>query len=335
MSEVEVTSKAGANTVARRDVPSPSPIDRNATDTRIRIVPLLTTLASLALALFVGWGAWQAYMATPWTRDGTVRAYVVTIAPEIAGRIVDLPVKDNQFVHKGQLLMVIEPTDFVIAVNLAKAAVEQTRAVAQNAEAESLRRQEMTDLSTSVEVKQTYASQAVAAEAAYQQAVANLNQAQVNLERTRIVSPVNGYVTNLIAQVGDFATIGQAKLSLVDADSFWVDGYFEETSLCAIQVGDPANIKLMGYRPIIRGHVGSIASGITVPNAQQGQVGLATVNPIFTWVRLAQRVPVRIDIDHVPDGIKLAQGETATVEVHHRRAPHDARHQRGGLCALY
>ena len=157
-------------------------------------------------------------------------------------------------------------------------------------------------MAVTVEEKQTFASTAVAAQAQYQQAVANLDQARVNLERTQIRSPVNGWVTNLLAQLGDYANVGQNKISLVDADSFWVDGYFEETNLGAIREGDPASIKLMGYSQIVRGHVGSIARGINVANAQPEQQGLATVNPIFTWVRLAQRIPVRIHIDRGAGG---------------------------------
>ena len=269
----------------------------------------------IAVAVVLGGAMWNAYMGAPWTRDGTVRAYVVTMAPEVAGRIVELPVADNQFVHKGDLLMVIDPTNFKIAVSLAEAAVQQAEANAQNAEREAKRRQELTTLAVTVEEKQTFASNALASQAQYQQAVANLDQARVNLERTQIRSPVNGYVTNLLAQLGDYANVGQNIISLVDADSFWIDGYFEETNLEPIRVGDPASIKLMGYSQIVRGHVGSIARGINVANAQPNGQGLATVNPIFTWVRLAQRIPVRIHIDQVPEGVVLAAGMTATVQI--------------------
>jgi multidrug resistance efflux pump len=150
---------------------------------------------------------------------------------------------------------------------------------------------------------------------------AAIAKVQLDLRRTVIRSPVNGYVTNLLARLGDYATVGQRLISVVDADSFWVDGYFEETSLGRIHEGDPATVKLMGYSRLVDGHVGSIARGINVANAQPDQAGLASVNPIFTWVRLAQRVPVRIKIDHVPDGIRLVQGITATVEIHPREKP--------------
>jgi multidrug resistance efflux pump len=282
---------------------------------RHRVIPFLITLAIIALAVLLGREMWNAYMGAPWTRDGTVRVYVVTIAPEVSGRIVELPVADNQLVHKGDLLMVIDPTNYKIAVNLADAAVQQARVNAQNAQAEALRREKLNDLAVTIEEQQTYATSALAAQASYQQAVANLDQAKVNLERTNIRSPVNGYVTNLLAQLGDYATAGQNKISVVDSDSFWVDGYFEENNLESIHEGDPASIKLMGYSQIVRGHVGGIARAINVPNAQPDQQGLASVNPIFTWVRLAQRVPVRIHIDAVPDGVHLVAGMTATVQI--------------------
>jgi multidrug resistance efflux pump len=291
------------------------PTTRSMGRPRIRIVPLLVTLAAVAAAVTLGWAMWDAYMGAPWTRDGTVRAYVVTMAPEVEGRIVELPVADNQLVHKGDLLMVVDPTNYQIAVELAEAAVKQAEANMQNAEREAQRRLRLTDLAVSREQQQTYVTAAMANRAQYRQAQANLEQARVNLKRTQIRSPVNGWVTNLSARLGDYANVGQSRISLVDADSFWVDGYFQESSLRAIREGDPATIKLMGYSELVRGHVGSIARGINVANTQSNQQGLATVNPIFTWVRLAQRIPVRIEIDQVPKGVTLVAGMTATVQI--------------------
>ena len=315
MSDVETKSKREVAADTPASVWSPEPAPREAPRRHLRILPLLTTLVALAVAGALGWAMWNAYMGAPWTRDGTVRAYVVTMAPEVSGHIVELPVADNQFVYKGDLLMVIDPTNYKIAVSLAEAAVQQAQANAQNAEREAKRREELTQLAVTKEEKQTFASNALASQAQLQQAQANLDQARVNLERTEIRSPVNGWVTNLLAQLGDYANVGTNEISLVDADSFWVDGYFEETNLAAIQVGDPAEIKLMGYSQIVRGHVGSIARAINVSNAQPNGQGLANVNPIFTWVRLAQRIPVRIHIDEVPEGVVLAAGMTATVQI--------------------
>jgi multidrug resistance efflux pump len=316
MSDVETKSKRDAAIDSPAPVWSPEPVLRPTSQRRrLRIVPLLITLVAVGAAGALGWAMWDAYMGAPWTRDGTVRAYVVTKATEVSGYIVELPVIDNQFVHKGDLLVVIDPTNYKIAVSLAEAAVQQAQVTAQNAEREAKRRLELTRLAVTKEEQQTYESTALATQAQLQQAQANLDQAQVNLGRTEIRSPVNGWVTNLLAQLGDYANVGQNLISVVDADSFWVDGYFEETNLEPIQVGDPAEIKLMGYHQIVRGHVDSIARGINVPNAQPNAAGLAQVNPIFTWVRLAQRIPVRIHIDQVPDGVVLAAGMTATVQI--------------------
>jgi multidrug resistance efflux pump len=322
MSDVEVKARREAVGESPAAVVwAPEPAARDTPRRRPRIIPVLITLAVIAVAIVLGRAMWDAYMGAPWTRDGTVRAYVVTMAPEVAGRVVELPVRDNQFVHKGDLLMVIDPTNFKIAVSLAEAAVQQAQANMWNAARESQRRQALTDLAVTGEEKETFATSAVSARAQYEQAQANLQQARVNLERTEIRSSVNGWVTNLLAQQGDYASVGTNVISLVDADSFWLDGYFEETNIDPIHVGDRAEIKLMGYPEIVRGHVDSIARAINVANAQPNGQGVANVNPIFTWVRLAQRIPVRIHIDEVPEGVVLAAGMTATVQIDIRSRP--------------
>jgi multidrug resistance efflux pump len=315
MADAETKSEPSGRTADLRVVLSAEPPERTVRGARFRIVPLLITLATIVLAAVFGWAMWDAYMGAPWTRDSTVRTYVVTMAPEVAGRIVKLPVADNQFVHQGDLLLVIDPTDYRIALNLAGAAVQQAQATAQNAQREAERRRKLSDLAVTLEEQQTFSSNAVAADAQYQQAVARRDQAKVNLERTEIRSPVDGWVTNLLAQRGDYATVGRNVISVVDANSFWVDAYFEETQLASIHEGDAAEIKLMGYSQIVRGDVDSVAHGIKVSNAQPDEQGLAAVNPIFTWVRLAQRVPLRIRIDQVPVGVHLVAGMTATVEI--------------------
>jgi multidrug resistance efflux pump len=301
---LKASSVAAAPTIRRRSVWS-----------SLRILPVLVTVAAVCAAAALGWLAWQYYMGSPWTRDGTVRAYVVKIAPEVAGEIVQLPIADNEFVRKGDLLMQIDPRDYAIAVRQAEAAVEQSRATAENANAEMIRREKLNDIAVTMEERQTYISQAATAEANYQAALAKLDQARINLRRTEVRSPVNGYITNLTAQLGDYANVGALQLSVVNSDSYWVDAYFEETDLGRIQDGDAATIKLMGYSPLLRGRVQGLARGINVPNAQPDASGLASVNPIFTFVRLAQRVPVRIRIDEVPEGVTLVAGLTATVQI--------------------
>jgi RND family efflux transporter MFP subunit len=315
MSEVKDRSQPDAVGTSPEAVWPPDPSAEAAPGRRSRVLAVLITITAVVLAGIIGWAMWRSYMGTPWTRDATVRAYVVTIAPEVSGRIVSLPVANNQFVHKDDTLMVIDPTNYAISVRLGEAAVQQATASLQNAQREAKRREELPDLAVSVEQQQNYETQAIAAQAQYQQATANLDQARVNLDRTVIHSPVNGWVTNLLAQRGDYASAGQNLISVVDGDSFWVDGYFEETNVAPIRVGDAAEIKLMGYRGTLRGHVESIARAINVANAQPNGQGVATVNPIFTWVRLAQRIPVSIRLDDVPPGVTLAAGMTATVQV--------------------
>jgi RND family efflux transporter MFP subunit len=294
--------------------PAPA-IKRRSALASVHALPVLATLVAVALAALLGWAAWQYYMGTPWTRDGAVRAYVVKIAPEVAGEIVSLPIVDNQFVHKGDLLMLIDPRNYSIAVRQAQASVEQAQAVADNARAEMVRREKLNDIAVTMEERQTYISQATSAEATYQTALANLEQARINFKRTQVRSPVNGYVTNLSAQLGNYADIGSLQLSVVNSDSYWVDAYFKETALSRIHEGDAATVKLMGYTPLLRGRVQGLARGVNVPNATPDASGLASVNPIFTFVRLAQRVPVRIHIDEVPDDVKLVAGMTATVQI--------------------
>jgi multidrug resistance efflux pump len=315
MTVAEIAPKRRRRTDDRKDSRSPEPLSSAPVRRRFRVIPVAITLVTMVVAVLLGRAMWDVYMGTPWTRDGTVRAYVVTLAPEVAGRIVELNVVDNQFVHKGDLLMVIDPTSYRIAVSLAEATVKQTEANAQNAEAQAERRRKLTTLSTSIEEKQTFVANALATNAQTEQAQASLAKARVDLERTQIRSPVNGYVTNLLAQLGNYAQVGNTSISIVNADSFWLDGYFEETYLDRVRQGDQASIKLMGYSQIVRGHVDSISRAINVSNSQANDQGLATVNPIFTWVRLAQRIPVRIHIDEVPPDVVLSAGMTATVQI--------------------
>jgi len=281
-----------------------------------RVLPWAITYAAVVVAAVFGLQMWRRYVETPWTRDGTVRADVVTMAPEVAGRIVELRVADNQYVHKGDLLMVIDPTDYQIAVSRGTAVLQQAKLDAQNLQLESARRDRLARLDAVAQEQATnFQSSANVAAALVEQAAASLQQARVNLERTHIRSPVNGWVTNLLARRDDYATVGTNEISIVDADSFWIDGYLEETKLSQVCEGDRADIQLIGYRSLIDGHVNSVARGIHVANAQPNLQGLATVNPIYTWVRLAQRIPVHVDVDRVPAGVRLVAGLTATVRI--------------------
>ena len=308
------------------------------------ILARLTTVAVVVLAFVLGWFAWEHYTRAPWTRDARVRADVVTLSADVAGRIVKLNVQDNQHVDKGQLLLEIDPSRYVLAVEHAKRAVEVSKAslgqsqatiVASQAllkqrESEERRRRTLKERSaisgeewekanTDVSVAQADLLRNQAnlsfAQANVQLAIAALAEAEHDLARTRVESPVSGYVTNLLTRQGDYATAGGALVALVDSNSFYVSGYFEETKLPRIGEGDRVAIELMsGER--FGGTVQSIAFAIADRENLPGGRLLANINPSYTWVKLAQRVPVRIQIDGDYAGKdKLRAGTTATVTV--------------------
>lgn len=309
-----------------------------------KLVAQASTLAVVGLALILGWFAWEYYTRAPWTRDARVRADVVTLSADVAGRIVALRVADNQHVEKGDTLLEIDPERYALAVEHARRAIEVARAsegLAQAAiianqallkqrQSEELRRrtlkqtaaisgEEWEKASTDVAVAQAELMRGQAnlslASANVQLATAALTQAELDLQRTRIVAPVSGYITNLLTRQGDYATAGGPLLALVDSSSFYVSGYFEETKLPRIQIGNPVQIALMsGER--FEGKVQSIAYAITDRENAPGSRLLANVNPSYTWVKLAQRIPVRIEIDPGYAGKdNLRAGTTATVTV--------------------
>jgi multidrug resistance efflux pump len=213
------------------------------------------------------------------------------------------------------VLYVIDPFDFEVALLTDRAQVRQKAADLQVKQVQSERRQRLSDLATTAEEQQSFAGSAVQARAAFDAAVQQAAQAEINLRRTEVRSPVNGYVTNLLMRVGDYAHQGTPDISVIDTDSYWIDAYFEETKMARVCVGDKLEAKLMGYAEPIRGHVTSVTRGIGVSDAASGTQGLPNVNPVYTWVRLAQRVPVRIAIDHVPAGVPLVSGMSATVTI--------------------
>jgi multidrug resistance efflux pump len=285
----------------------------------------LTTGVAVLVAVILAYFLWWHYLRSPWTRDGRVRVEVVDIAAQVSGKVDQLPVADNQRVKKGDLLFQIEQVDYRLALQQAEAMVKTQEFNKGIAAIDSERRQKLGAQAVSLEERQTSQNAANVAESAYESAVAARDQAKVNLDRTVIRSPVNGYVTNLSLRIGDYATPGQAKLTMVDSDSFYVLGYFEETKLPNIHEDDEAIVRLIGWHQDIRGHVEGIARAIADTNAENDSQGLANVSPIFTWVRLAQRIPVRIHIDKVPDGVTLAAGQTCTIIIrpkkHERGAP--------------
>jgi multidrug resistance efflux pump len=325
------------------------------------LLRFLITAAVVVVALLLGHALWKHYLYAPWTRDGRVRADVIRVAPDVSGLVDEVRVRDNQFVRKGEVLFVIDPSRFRNAVaqaeaNLAaaeanaraagasisaalasaKAKQAQYRMYAEQAE----RRQRMGDV-ISREARSDAAATAQAARATWQQARAGgsqasaareqaaaaveqaqvaLDRARLDLARTEVRAPVDGYVTNLDVRVGDYAATGSARLALIDSNSYYIYGYFEETKLPQLHVGDPVDIRLMAGGVHLDGTITGIARGITDRDNPAGNDLLADVNPTFNWVRLAQRVPVRVAIDTagLPRGTVLAAGMTATIEVHPR-----------------
>lgn len=277
-----------------------------------KLFGVLFTLLVVCLALILGRLLWVHYMNDPWTRDGRVRAEVITIAPDVAGLVTEIAVRDNQWVNKGDLLLQIDPEHYEIAVHQAEASVAARKATLAMRQQNARRRADIDSLVVSRENREDASSAALAAEADLRQAQAQLESARLNLKRTRVLAPVDGYVTNLSVFKGDYAAAGAPKLAVIDAHSFWVYGYFEETKLPHVRVGAAAEMRLMsGQR--LQGHVESIARGIYDRDNPQSRELTADVNPTFNWVRLAQRVPVRIALDPLPEGLLLAAGTTCTV----------------------
>ena len=321
---------------------------------------VLTAVVLLAAVLLTH-TLWSHYMYSPWTRDGRVRAEIVRIAPDVAGLVSQVNVIDNQAVKKGDLLFVIDRVRYQNAFDQARAnlyaaqaalraAVANTGAMQAGAAqskasydmyvAQSARRENINDV-ISIEDRSNAKSAAVTARAAWVRAQATRVQAseseqlssaavtqsevavaaaQLNLDRTEVRAPVDGYVTNLDVRVGDYASTGVPRLALIDSHSYWIYGYFEETKLAQVRIGDRVDISLMsGMR--LEGTVESIARGITDADNPTGSDLLANVNPTFNWVRLAQRLPVRVRIDaeHLPEGTVLAAGMTATLIVRPHR----------------
>ena len=275
---------------------------------------LLATLLVLGLAIFIGRQLWVHYMQTPWTRDGRVRADIINVAADVSGYVTAVPVRDNQRVRKGDVLMQIDPAHYRLAVKQAQALVASRKAAWEMRKVNASRRADLDELVISKESREDASNVAASALADYQQAEARLEAAQLNLDRTRVLATVDGYVTNLNVHVGDYARVGDAKLAVVDEHSFWVYGFFEETKLPHVHVGDPAQLQMMSGETLT-GHVESISRGIYDRDNPQSRELIADVNPTFNWVRLAQRVPVRIQLDPVPDGMLLAAGTTCTVIV--------------------
>jgi RND family efflux transporter MFP subunit len=275
---------------------------------------VLVTLSVLTLALVGGRRLWIHYNLEPWTRDGRVRADIVQVSPDVSGLVTEVCVKNNQAVNKDDVLFVLDRPRFELALHQAEASVAAIAVALAQARRENERNRNLTDLATTEQVEE--------GQSKVDQLVAQLNSARaqrdvarLNLDRTTIRAPVNGIVTNVELRPGDYATVGRQVLALLDTDTIHVDGYFEETKLPWIRVGDRALVHIMGIKATLQGSVESIDAGIEDRERSASSQALANVNPTFSWVRLAQRIPVRIKLDPTTRDIRLIAGRTATVSI--------------------
>ena len=272
------------------------------------------TFVILILASFVGWRLWVYYLEAPWTRDGKIRADFISVAPDVSGLVSQILVHENDQVKKGEILFRIDPERFRIAILQARARVLGTMAVMDEAGRNARRyHQLMLNGDATREVARNMEARFEKSRADYQGAMAQLSLSILDQKRSEVRARVNGKIANMTLEPGDYVHRGDGVLSLVDTDSLHVDGYFEETKLSRIHIGDPVEIRMMGDHRSIWGHVSGIAGGIRDRERHEHPGSPPDVNPTFSWVRLAQRIPVRVHLDKVPPGLRLVSGRTVTV----------------------
>jgi RND family efflux transporter MFP subunit len=278
------------------------------------IGPWIVTLAVVGTAIVVAASLWKRVQQTPWTRDGHVRADVIRVSTDVGGLVTQVAVHDNQAVKAGQLLIILDRPRIAAAIEQADAAIASAEANLDQARKEARRDLVLGDL-VAAETHEQNVAHVRTASAALAGARADRNVANVNMQRTEIRATVDGTVTNLDIHPGDYLSTGAQAMALIDTSSVRVEGYFEETKLQHVVVGEEAHVRLMGDDQDMIGHVESIAAGIADDQRTDGNNLLPKVAPTFTWVRLAQRIPVRIHIDRVPSGTKLIIGRSATVSI--------------------
>jgi len=273
----------------------------------------LVTGALVAAAAWAGLRLWDHYELEPWTRDGRVRANVVQIAPDVSGLVTAVPVQDNQQVAAGALLFEVDRARYQLALRQSQAQLSAQKVALAQALREADRNKGLGSL-VSQEASEQTRSRAEQARAAVAQAEVAVDSAKLNLARAEIRAPSAGTITNFDLRQGAYASAGHPVLALVDAGSLYVEGYFEETKLPRIHVGDRVRVTPMGGTRL-EGRVESIAAGIADRDRSTGNNLLPSVNPTFNWVRLAQRIPVRVKLDPLAAGTRLVAGETVTVQV--------------------
>lgn len=279
-------------------------------------------IINLALIAAVAWWAYtsfEEYIANPWTRDGQVRGNVIQIAPRVSGMVVGIAVIDNQYVEAGSLLFRLDKEPFEIAVAQADANLERASISSRSARIEWDRLRDIFAKDPGA-VSQKDLNRR---EANYLQSLSeidvaqeNLRSANLNLRYTQVHAPVAGYVSNVDFQIGTLAVANSPILALVENASFWVFGYFRESEIGEVAIGDRARVTLMAYPDTpLSGTVESLGWGIAPSDGNTGAKLLPSIKPVFQWIRLAQRIPVRIQLDEMPAGVQLRFGLTASVMV--------------------
>nr|WP_276560850.1 HlyD family secretion protein [Vibrio coralliirubri] len=279
----------------------------------------LITLLLFSAAGSVIYGYYQSYSSNPWTRDGQVSAYIVSITPRVTGQVTKVHIDDNSQVSKGDILFEIDPSLYQATYHKALASQKQALALlakAKNEEQRALNLEKRTPGAIPVLTLNNLSNAVETSSANVQLAKANVEEAQLNLEYTKVYAPTNGYITNLSLREGSQVVANTPVVALIDEDSFWIEGYFKETDLVGVDVQDTAYVTLMMHNNVqLRGHIKSIGFGIAKQDGSTGNDLLPNVNPNFQWIRLAQRIPIKVTLDERPEDLQLRVGMTASIKI--------------------
>ena len=279
----------------------------------------LITLLLVVAASSVVYSYYQSYSNNPWTRDGQVSAYIVSITPRVTGQVTKVHIEDNSQVVKGDLLFEIDPSIYQAAYNKALATQKQARALlakAKNEEQRALNLEKRTPGALPVLTLNNLNNAVETNAANVALAKANVEEAHLNLKYTKVYAPTNGFITNLNLREGSQVVANTPVVALIDEDSFWIEGYFKETDLVNVAPNDKAIVTLMMHNDVqLKGHIKSIGFGIATQDGSTGNDLLPNVNPNFQWIRLAQRIPIKVVLDNVPEDLQLRVGMTASIKI--------------------
>ena len=271
------------------------------------------------LALFLAYELWNYYLLGPWTRDGRIRVEIIQTSAQITGRLVGLNVVDNQEVTKGELLLEIEPDDYEIKIAIAEAQLGQLKAQQILAQTQFERRRQLLNQSSiSTEDFDIAKASLENLDNRIKEALAGLEKARLDLRRTRIYAEADGYITNLHIREGNIIQAGQPLLALVDRDSYYAVGYFEETKMPFIAIGKKVEILPYDGSEKMTGTIEGFGRAIVDQSASTGSQLVQNVQPNYPWVTLAQRIPVRVTLDK--DDLRkrrhdLIAGSTCTIVI--------------------